>query len=105
MNESYGPWTTALHSGSSHRLSAFWQTRLTRLSTVHRSAGTMLRWVSAGLLFMAAALVAMPTLHGWAASAETEGTAPCGTPPSGDKNPAQPSVPDAQGPTETANCE
>jgi hypothetical protein len=63
MNHSFGPWTTAMNSGSSAQLSTFWKKRMTMLPIVRHSSAVVTR--RSRLLLVATAVLALllPTLH------------------------------------------
>jgi len=63
MNHSFGPWTTAMDSGSGARLSTFWKKRMTMLPIVWHSSAIVTR--RGRLLIMATATLALvlPTLY------------------------------------------
>jgi len=71
MNHSFGPWATSMNAGAGTRLSTFWRSRLARLAEVNRSRSGPAKPEIVGLLLTAMVLGSLPTLHGWAASAET----------------------------------
>ncbi len=71
MDHSYGPWATAMHSGSNAQLSTFWRRRLSRLPTVSESNVSLSRPAIALLGLLAVAIFAVPTIRAWAASNES----------------------------------
>jgi len=63
MNNSYGPWTTAIDTGSTAQLSAFWKRRLKMLPQVGTSSRRF-SWRSLLMLvLLAAAAVALPAVQ------------------------------------------
>jgi len=70
MNYQFGPWATQIDASGNARLSAFWRRRLTRLPGLPRSIPAMTRSDALALVLIAAAIAAVPTLHGRGASAE-----------------------------------
>lgn len=63
MNGSLGPWATAIDSGASAQLSAFWKKRLAMLPRLHPAIDTISRFRIALLTLTGAAVLALPTLH------------------------------------------
>ena len=63
MNRSFGPWTTAMDSGSGAQLSTFWKKRMTMLPIVRRSSAVVTRRGRLLLTAMATLALMLPTLH------------------------------------------
>jgi hypothetical protein len=91
MNKSYGPWTTAIDTGSTAQLSAFWKRRLKMLPHVGTSSRRF-SWRSLLLLvLLAAAAVALPavqvlrTSSAAADEGQTTDKQPAGKPAAGDQ--------------------
>jgi hypothetical protein len=61
MSQSFGPWATAIHAGSTPQLSRLWQRRLTRLPSLNRSALPVTQ--SSVLVVIVAAPVPWPERH------------------------------------------
>ncbi len=70
MKSLSGPWTTALHSGATAKLSTFWKRRMTMLSRLSRSRPALTRRAAMLLLVAGAAACALPTLEIRPAAAE-----------------------------------
>ena len=73
MNQSFGPWSTAINTGAPVQLDTFWKRRLAMLPSLRQStSGTARRTVF--LLFaIAVAALAFPTLK-WATHAQSAGS-------------------------------
>ncbi len=84
MINSFGPWTTALNTGSTAELSTFWKRRVGRLASVAESSPRV-SWRAKWLLLLAAALMlGWPTLYlstTVAATADAQPEQPSGEPP------------------------
>lgn len=63
MNRSFGPWTTAMDSGSGAQLSEFWKKRITMLPTVRHSSTVVTRRARLLLTATAALALVLPTLQ------------------------------------------
>ena len=63
MNRSFGPWTTAMDSGSGTQLSTFWKKRMTMLPIVRHSPAVVTRRARLLLMATAALALVLPTLH------------------------------------------
>jgi hypothetical protein len=63
MNYSFGPWTTAMNSGSDAQLSTFWKKRITMLPIVRHSSAVVTRRGRLLLTATAALALVLPTLH------------------------------------------
>jgi hypothetical protein len=63
-NCSFGPWATAINSGSNPQLSRFWRRRLTRLPAVAQSTPAITRASMMTVLALGLAIGLMPTLYG-----------------------------------------
>jgi hypothetical protein len=79
MNESFGPWSTAINAGSDLQLSTFWIRRMTMLPALNQTASRASRRALMLLAVAAAATLALPTLK-WApapkpAAADDKGSA------------------------------
>jgi hypothetical protein len=59
----FGPWATALETGSSARLSTFWRRRMALLNEARKAALGTTRYGMAVLAIAACATLAMPTLY------------------------------------------
>src|SRR5262249_28888428 len=64
MNHRFGPWTTAIHTGSAPRLSTFWKTRMRFLPGLRRCLPMPARRQLFVLAVVAAATLALPTMRG-----------------------------------------
>jgi hypothetical protein len=60
MNASFGPWATAMPSGSNLRLSTFWRQRMTRLASSAQRDPSSGRPAMTVLAILAAVLVPIP---------------------------------------------
>ena len=81
MKNQFGPWATAIQTGSTLQLSTFWKRRMTMLAGVGRIPSALSRRAFLGLGTAALATCAIPTLRG---SAES----PVGSPADEDGNPS-----------------
>jgi hypothetical protein len=62
MNQSFGPWSTAMNTGARHELNTFWKRRLAMLPTLSQSAGRATRRAVVVLGILAIGSLALPTL-------------------------------------------
>jgi hypothetical protein len=80
MTNSFGPWTTAIDTGSSAQLSSFWKRRLSMLSIVGQCSPHVARRGRLLLASIAAIALAVPTLYLSRTVAATEEKAEVGQP-------------------------
>src|SRR5262245_13466604 len=70
MNDSFGPWSTAMSTGADVQLSTFWKRRMTMLPELSRSASRTSRRALLLIALAAAALLTLPTLY-WGPAAKS----------------------------------
>src|SRR5262245_28742714 len=89
MTTSFGPWTTAIDSGSRAALSTFWKRRMNRLPALGSKSPRVSRVARAGLVVCAAIAFGWPTLYvtGRLATAADQENVPS---PDGAAKPAKP---------------
>ena len=76
MKTSFGPWTTAIHSGANAQLSTFWKRRLALLHLTSQSNSAAGRSTIATLTVVALVVVMLPTLSGVRAIADEDQSSP-----------------------------
>jgi hypothetical protein len=63
VNRSFGPWSTAIATGSHHQLETFWKRRLALLPSLSRSGPNFSRRIALSLCLLGAAILALPILR------------------------------------------
>lgn len=74
MNKSFGPWSTALDTGSPQQLDTFWKRRLAMLPSLNQPESRVTRRTLLFIGVVALAALALPTLK-WATHMQSAGTA------------------------------
>jgi hypothetical protein len=72
VNNSFGPWSTALGTGAHPELSTFWKRRLAMLPMLGQTASRVSRRALLALVVLAAVALLLPTLH-WVSHRNAEG--------------------------------